>query len=137
MKAALPALLIVLSLAACRGDEPDEAPPVGRTTVASVPVELGALAPTVPVDPLAQADAAARFALDVAWAACGDGRDPAATRCRDDAFVAYDAAMAKAAAGPMDGADTAASVSAAHPSAHAAPAARADLAAAQRSGTRG
>ena len=95
MKAVFPTLLIVLSLAACRGDEPDEAPPVGRAAVPAV-ATLDPLAPMTTPDPFADADTAARAVLDAAWTACGGGRDPAATRCRDDAFIAYDAAIGEA-----------------------------------------
>ena len=128
MKAVFPTLLIVLSLAACRGDEPDEAPPVGRAAVPAV-ATLDPLAPMTTPDPFADADTAARAVLDAAWTACGGGRDPAATRCRDDAFIAYDAAMTAAEA---TGAAPAAQADAVAP-----PAARADPAAAQLAGTRG
>ena len=137
MKAVFPTLLIVLSLAACRGDEPDEAPPVGRAAVPAV-ATLDPLAPMTTPDPFADADTAARAVLDAAWTACGGGRDPDATRCRDDAFIAYDAAMTAA-----EATGAAASAGAAHgaPAEQAddiaPPAARADLAAAQLSGTRG
>ena len=149
MKAVFPTLLIVLSLAACRGDEPDEAPPVGRAAVPAVAtldplrttvtfVGLDPLAPMTTPDPFADADTAARAVLDAAWTACGGGRDPAATRCRDDAFIAYDAAMTAAeATGAAAPAGAAHGAPAAQAEDIAPPAARADLAAAQLSGTRG
>ena len=137
MRATLPALLIVLSLAACRGDEPDEAPPIGHAGT-SAAATIDALAPMTMPDPFADADTAARAVLAAAWSACGDGRDPAATRCRDDAFIAYDATMTAAETGAGAApAGVAPAVPTAQADDVAAPASRADLAAAQLSGTRG
>ena len=152
MKAVLPALLIVLSLAACRGDDPDDAPPVGHAT--AMPVATAVPDPTPSVEPHADAESAARAMLDTAWQACGDAHTAEAVRCRDEAVFAWDAAMTAIAAADTT-ADTSneatttsttlsrgAAEAAAVPTAQAidadAPApVRGDLAAAQLAGTRG
>lgn len=85
MKRLVCALLLPLALAACRGDPPGDAPPIGVVPDA---------VPAVAVTPVAAdgSEAQARAQLDVAWAACGEGGDAEAARCRDEAVMAYDSA---------------------------------------------
>ena len=108
MKSVLVALFVVIALAACRDEEPGEAPPIGAlpaaaTTEAPAPATDAGIAPVVlagaPADAatrLRDFTARARARLDAAWNDCGTGTDAAATRCRDEAMLAYDAALAMA-----------------------------------------
>jgi hypothetical protein len=116
----VPALMIVIALAACRGDDPDNAPPIGHAdadagsatsdaVADSGPGRAAATEPALdrvvaaPVPTRAALAADARRRLDRAWAACGDGLGDAATRCRDEAMLDYVAAIQAArAGGPID-----------------------------------
>ncbi len=98
MKPAWMLLPLSLLVAGCQ-PEPDEAPPVGETTVAATPVIA---ADAVADATLAQRHADFRLArrdardvLEQAWAACDGGAD--ADACRERALGDYDAAIAVAA----------------------------------------
>lgn len=117
VKSLVPALslLLVFAVAGCRGDDPDEAPPIGAVPAASAaevaPIASAAdvtiasnatssratTAPeTAAIDPAARfrvLSAAAEAQLDAAWRDCGNGTSDADARCRDEAVFAYDAAL--------------------------------------------
>ena len=105
---ALP-LLLVFAVAGCRGDDPDEAPPIGavpviEAAVAAGPAPATEIAPGDPVATFRAQSASARARLDADWNACGVGTGDADARCRDDAMAAYDDAieLARAALGDLD-----------------------------------
>lgn len=139
MKAVLLALFVVFSVAACDDDSPSDAPPIGAVPFAGP----AAAAPTrvatgVPIsgdragvdDDASSFDAVsarARRQLDTAWHDCGTGDDAGDARCRDEAMLAYDAALAAARAS-----DTAATAAPVTP-----PARNGDLALRPVGGTRG
>jgi hypothetical protein len=120
------AVALALAVAGCRGEDPDQAPPIGQGTAAG-PVRAAAAAEPsdVPSPPDATPDAAAALAvtrahaaaalplrerarryreaaaaaraeLDTAWNGCGALAGEAASRCRDEAVLDYDAAIGEA-----------------------------------------